>query len=146
MNCTCTNGQGPPPAAKRPGCGEPFGTRSSRSEPHTSSAPRCRPGTDGYPKPRANRGCIRPVSVCESGRAWERDSVQSSATYFEERRAVRIARVGRKLPGERGMGGAFGFVDQDACEDRARPQDCIALLRKAWPCGNDLRAAGRGTG
>jgi hypothetical protein len=23
LNCTCTNGQGPPPAAKRPGCGDP---------------------------------------------------------------------------------------------------------------------------
>jgi len=22
-DCTCTNGQGPPPAAKRPGCGDP---------------------------------------------------------------------------------------------------------------------------
>src|SRR6266852_5512097 len=54
--------------------------------------------------------------------------------------------MGRELSCNRRMGRAFGFPDQDTREDRAGPQNCAALLRKAWPGGNDLRAPRRGDG
>src|SRR5207244_12970798 len=68
----------------------------------------------------------------------ESDPVQGGATDSKERRTFRTARMGRKLSGERGVGGAFRFPDQDPREDCTRTQNRVALLRKARPSGNDL--------
>src|SRR5580700_1076627 len=79
--------------------------------------------------------------MCASEDARESDSVHGGAADLEERRAIRIARLGRKLPGEWGVGGAVGFVGPREGQDRTGPQDRIAILREAWPGGNDVRAA-----
>ena len=89
-------------------------------------------------KPSANRGSFGtlPVPTGESSR--ESNPLQGGAANLKERRAFRTARMGRKLSGERGVGGAFGFPDQDTREDCTRTQNRVALLRKARPSGNDL--------
>src|SRR6266403_5771072 len=117
VNCTCTNGQGPPPAAKRPGCGDPDGARSGGFEaPAIPAAGSGLAAGDSF-RLCADCGPFWEVSVRAGEDAWEGDSVQCCAAHPEKRCAIRIARLGRKLPGEWGMGRAFGFADQSESQD-----------------------------
>src|SRR6267378_231202 len=117
LNCTCTNGQGPPPAAKRPGCGDPHAVCPGGlnfGALHSDGCPRTFP----YPSEQsANCGCFRALPVRPGEDARESGPVQGGAADSKERWAFRIARLGRKLSGEWGVGGAFGFPDQDTRED-----------------------------
>src|SRR6266404_9918222 len=112
VSCTCTKGQGPPPAATRPGYGDPDGVRSGGFEALALPAADSPPAVGDSFLPCAESGSFREVSVRSGEDAWEGDSVQCGAAHPEKRRAIRITWLGRKLPGERRMGGAFGFADQ----------------------------------
>src|SRR6266403_2010923 len=117
VSCTCTNGQGPPPAATRPGCGDPDGVRSGGFEALALPAADSPPADGDSFQPCADGGPFWALSVCAGEDAREGDSVQRGAAHPEERWAIRIARMGRKLPGERRMGGAFGFADESESQD-----------------------------
>src|SRR2546430_2169961 len=138
VNCTCTNGQGPPPAAERPGCGDPYGVCPGGLNSGAWHRDCCPCAFPRASQPSANRGCFRAVPVRSGEGARKSDPVQGGAADSKERRTFRTARMGRKLSGERGVGGAFGFPGQNTREDRARTQNRVALLRKARPSGNDL--------
>src|SRR6266403_663190 len=146
MDCTCTNGQGPPPAATRPGRGAPNGV--CPGGPDAGAVHR-----DGWfysvprrARPSANRGSFWALPVRSGEGARESDSLHGGSADSKERWALRTARLGRQLHGEWGVGGAFRFADQDAREDRAGTQDRTALRGEARFGGNDLRAPSCGHG
>src|SRR6202521_4425418 len=100
VNCTCTNGQGPPPAAKRPGCGDPDGVCPGGFDAGALPRDGCPCAFPHASKQRSNRGCFRALPVRAGEDAREGAPVQGGAADFEERWAFRTARLGRKLPGE----------------------------------------------
>src|ERR1700680_2938045 len=59
VNCTCTNGQGPPPAAKRPGCGDPDGVCPGGFDAGALPRDGCPCAFPHASKQRTNRGCFR---------------------------------------------------------------------------------------
>src|SRR6266478_7205423 len=124
----------------------PHGVRPNGLDSGTVPRHRCPCAVPTAEKPSTNCGRFWTLPVRSGEGARKSDPVQGSATHSEKRWAFRIARMGRELSCNRRLGRAFGFPDQDTREDRAGPQNCAALLRKARPGGNDLRAPRSGNG
>src|SRR6266850_1927943 len=95
----------------------PDGVLSGGSKGPSTSAAGSPPGDGDSFQLRADCEPFRAVPMRAGEDAREGDSVQRSAAHPQERWAIRIARLGRKLPGERGVGGAFGFANQSESQD-----------------------------
>src|ERR1700721_3431571 len=104
MDCTCTNGQGPPPAATRPGRGTLNGVCPGGLD---CGAVPCGCSLSSVPHdamPSANCGPFWALPVRSGEGARESDSVQGGTADFEKRWALRTTRLGRQLHGDRGVG------------------------------------------
>src|SRR4029077_14582592 len=88
VNCTCTNGQGPPPAAKRPGRGDPDEALPGGLDADAVHRDCGACGASYTSKQGPNPGCFRTLPVRSSEGAGESDSVHSGTAYLEERRAI----------------------------------------------------------